>query len=98
MRTAVRVSCTGKQGGGVRRGKDQGKTGTKRNPCGGKEEEKPAWEDGEEDIPLWEGEEKEAQRETEAHRARGLRLTGAVGGWWERANLDNLRIFDIHLE
>ena len=36
--------------------------------------------------------------EREARRARGLRLTGAVGGWWERADLDSQRTFDSHLE
>ena len=29
---------------------------------------------------------------------RGLRLTGAVGVWWERADPDSLRTFDSHLE
>ena len=35
-------------------------------------------------------------REREAHRARGLRLTSAVGGWWERADPNSLRTFDSH--
>ena len=36
-RTAVRLSSMGKQrGGGVRRGRDQGKRGTERNPWGGR--------------------------------------------------------------
>ena len=40
---------------------------------------------------------REGQRETRGE-GEGLRLTGAVGGWWEGADPNSLRTFDSHLE
>ena len=97
MRTAVRLS-RGKQRGGYDEAETKGREGQRETRGEGEEEEKPPWEGEEEDIPPWEGEEKEAQRERGAHRARGLRLTGAVGRWWERADPNSRRTFDSHLE
>ena len=89
MRTEVRLSCTGKQmGGGLRPGGDLAKRGTERNPLGRAKSK----------TYLLGRVKRKRHREREAHRARGLRLTGLVGGRWQRADPDCLRTFDSHLE